>query len=341
MAMSTLSFTRLGVRIGSLIVPRTTGRAVFDLFCRTRTPGTIDEKQKTLIARAEQRLGAAEVAEIPYPGGTVTTYTFTPDAAPADKTVVLIHGWTGRAAFMSGFVEPLLSCGFRVLAIDLPGHGRSSGKTLHVPLAITALSAVHAVTGPWHGVIAHSFGGAVTTSMLAGHVRGFAPLGLERLVLIAAPQSIPVLFRDFGRMIGINSRAQAAFEQRVLELSGNTLDTFIGADQLRKAGVPTLVIHAPDDREVPYASAEAFTTAGPHVSLLAVAGMGHRRILYAPRVIKAAAEHMDGKAAAALHEMNDHGLADNAQPALEARRHPALPCLALPHPTPPRPGKAS
>ena len=310
MAMSTLSFIRQGVRIGSVVAPRLTGRAVFDLFCRTRTPGTIDEKQKMLIARAEQRLAAADAAEVSYPGGSVTTYTFMPEQMPAAGTVVLLHGWTGRAAFMSGFVEPLLSRGFRVLAIDMPGHGRSSGKTLHVPLAIKALSAVHARTGPWHGVIAHSFGGAVMTSMLAGHVRGFAPLELGRLVLIAAPQSIPVLFRDFGRMIGMNSRAQAAFEQRVLDLSGNTLDIFIGADQLRQAGVPTLVIHAPDDKEVPYDSAEAFTTAGPHVSLLAVAGMGHRRILYAPRVIKAAVDHMGGKTAG---EKEDHGLLDAEQ----------------------------
>ncbi len=308
--MSMLPFIRQGVRIGSSVAPGVTGRAVFNLFCRTRKPGAIDDKQKSLIARAEQRLSAAETAEVAYPGGTVTTYAFAPQHVEAKGTVALIHGWTGRAAFMSGFVEPLLQRGFRVMAIDLPGHGRSTGNSLHVPLAVKALSAVHALTGPWHGVVAHSFGGVVMTSMLAGHVRGFAPLELQRLALIAAPQSIPALFREFGRTIGMNRRAQAAFEQRVLDLSGNTLDTFIGAEQLRQAGTPTLVIHAPDDKEVSYASAEAFATAGPHVSLLPATGMGHRRILYAPRVIEAAAAHMDG---AALEAASDQPAASEAQ----------------------------
>ena len=41
--------------------------------------------------------------------------------------VALLHGWGGRAAQLTSFVEPLVARGFSVVALDAPGHG-SSGR---------------------------------------------------------------------------------------------------------------------------------------------------------------------------------------------------------------------
>ena len=43
------------------------------------------------------------------------------------SAVLLMHGWGGARAQMTGFVNPLLSAGFRVIAYDQPAHGESAG----------------------------------------------------------------------------------------------------------------------------------------------------------------------------------------------------------------------
>jgi pimeloyl-ACP methyl ester carboxylesterase len=298
MAGSALSVIRPLVRAGSLIAPKLTGRVAFSLFCRTRMPGGVDAKQKEMIARAEARMAAARLEEVAYRDGKVMTYRFDPPAAAEPKTVMLLHGWTGRAAFMSAFVQPLLDAGFRVLAMDLPGHGRSSGNALHIPRAVAAVSAVHDHTGPWHGVIGHSFGGAIATACVAGAVKGFEAISPARLVLVAAPESMPAIFRNFGSSVGLNQRSQAALEAFVPRLSGHPLESFRGEAQLRGFAGDVLVIHAPDDKEVDFANTAAFAAAGPHVAVMEAPGTGHRRILYAPRVVAAAVGHMASAVAA-------------------------------------------
>ena len=46
----------------------------------------------------------------------------------AKPCVLLVHGWNGRGTQMAGFVAPLIEQGYRVLTLDLPGHGDSSGR---------------------------------------------------------------------------------------------------------------------------------------------------------------------------------------------------------------------
>ncbi len=292
MALNALDVIRPVMKVGSVLAPGVTGRVAFRLFCRTQRPAAIGDRQRAMIDRAEERLVEAQRVDVAHAGGAVATYTF-PAAGETERGVVLlVHGWTGRAAFMSSFIDPLRACGFRVVAVDLPGHGRSSGRTLHVPLAIGALSAVHAATGPWHGLVGHSFGGLVATSLIAGGVNGHAAIPLQRLVLIAAPESAKKIFGQFGKSIGLNARAQSAYEGRVLTVAGQPIEAFSGAEQLRQAQVPTLILHAPDDKEVDFASAEAFARAGDFVTVRPLPGLGHRRILYAPQSVAQAVAHL-------------------------------------------------
>ena len=107
---------------------------------------------------------------------------------------------------------------------------------------------------------------------------------------------MPAIFRGFGAMVGLGARAQAAFEGRVSEITGHPLESFTGAKHLQRQAIPTLVIHAPDDKEVTFANAAAFARAGSHVAVMEAPGAGHRRILHAPRVIAAVVAHMNGDA---------------------------------------------
>ncbi len=288
MAHQALRVIRPLVKVGSRIAPRLTGNLAFRAFCRPPRAGGISGTQRKLIERAEARMAQAESRRIAFEGGEIQAYRFAAAGMRKLGTIALIHGWTGRAAFMSAFVEPLTAEGYDVVALDLPGHGRSSGRTLHVPLGIAALQALHGEFGPWKGIVAHSFGGALANVLVAGGVPRFPAIPVERLVLIAVPSSMPDIFAWYGEAIGLSPDSQRWLDANVLRLAGRELREFEGDAMLRSAGIPTLVLHAPDDKEVVFANAERLARAGPHVSLRALKGLGHRRILYAPQTMEAA-----------------------------------------------------
>ncbi len=297
MAQLGLQVIRQLVRAGSIIAPRLTGNLMFERFCTPPRAPRLSESERKATDQARTRLQDAQSADVAYPGrgfpaGTIRTYAFASKQVPSRGKVVLLHGWTGRAVFMTAFVAPLTEAGFDVIACDLPGHGEASGKRLHIPLAIAALQALHAETGPWHGIIGHSFGGAIAPALIGGLVEGQPAIEISRLVLIAAPHSMPRIFHGFGETVGLTARSQSWFDANVKRLTGRELATFETVDVLQRTRTPTLVLHAPNDKEVSFASAEALAAAGDHVTLKALPGLGHRRILYAPATLSASVEFM-------------------------------------------------
>jgi pimeloyl-ACP methyl ester carboxylesterase len=294
MANAALAVIRPVVNVGSRLAPGLAGRIAFDVFCRPGIAAAPDARQRDAMAAAQKRIEAAERTTLSTANGFVETYRFAA-AAPTRGSVLLVHGWTGRAAFMQSFIPSLLKEGFDVVAIDLPGHGLSSGKRLNMPLAMEALAAARRAHGPFHGVVGHSFGGAVAVTAAAGVVPAYRALDVKRIVTVAAPDRMSTYFNAFGGMVGLSRAAQNAMNERVRVVASTTLERFDNRARLLDMPVPTLVIHDRDDREIPFADAESMASAGQHVRLLATEGLGHRRILQSTAVARAAAMHLAGK----------------------------------------------
>lgn len=290
MAGSALRLLRPIVRLSSFVAPKTTGRLAFKAFCTPPRAREGTAKRNAVIKATSVRLTGATRHFVTYPCGSVTTYLFEPSNVwpdqPAPKTIILLHGWTSEAVFMTAFVAPLLEEGFRVVAFDLPGHGSSTGRELNIPIGVASLAAVARAFGPIHAIVTHSFGGAVALAALAGSVPGQPPVSADRLALIAAPSSLTEITRQFGQTIGLGRRGQAALERRIHVVAGNPVEAFEGRDQLESIARPTLVIHCRDDRELGFHHAEALAAAGPFVKMEAMKGLGHRRILQAKPVVE-------------------------------------------------------
>lgn len=304
-----LKALRFAVSISNVLAPALTARTTFRLFCTPPRSNALSDRETAMTRRAEKRLAAATRMDVPYRDGphfdadgtdrtrdaakdqNLRSYVFDPETvSDATKTVVLVHGWTGRSSYMLSFASPLLARNYRVVAVDLPAHGESSARQLHLPKAVNALSELHRRTGPWHSIIAHSFGGAVACALVSGLIPVFAKVPLQRLVLIATPHSMQWIFHGFGRAVGLNRKTQSLFDGLVMPLAGRPLAHFEGAEMLQEASVPTLLLHAPDDREVPFSGAQAMAAISGNVTLQPMPGLGHRRILYAPDTIRAATE---------------------------------------------------
>ena len=265
---------------GERLAPGIAGRAAFELFARTPNPRAPSEGERKAIARAAIFMQTARHHRLTVGLDCVAVHEFRPDAGAGEAgRVLVVHGWRSRTEYMKTIVEGFRAAGFRVFAVDLPGHGQSAGRRLTVMKAADALATAAQWFGPFDVVAGHSFGGAVTVAAVAGTVKSAAPLAAGRLVLIAAPNSLADIVDGFSRQIGLGRRSRQAMVARIERLAERRLEDFSGAHQLAGLRVPTLVVHAPDDREVPADDARDYGKAGGHVTLHWAPGLGHRRIL--------------------------------------------------------------
>jgi pimeloyl-ACP methyl ester carboxylesterase len=197
-------------------------------------------------------------------------------------SVYLVHGWGGRGGQLASFVAPLVQSGFKAVTFDAPGHGASPGARSSLPEFALALREVARVFGPAHGVIGHSLGASATALALGQGLQA------ERAVLIAPPADPSEWTRHLARRLGMTARVLRLMQTRIERRLGfhwSELDVPRLASRLL---VPLLVIHDRDDAEVPYADGEAIAAAAPEARLVTSHGLGHRRILREPRLVKEA-----------------------------------------------------
>lgn len=267
------------------IAPQIGGRAAFELFCRTPNPNRLTKGEKRAIEHAADFMDEARHHRLNVDGRCVVVHEFRPaQGKERAGTVLVLHGWRSRTEYMKALIVAYRDAGFRVMSLDLPGHGSSSGRRLTMVSAIRAAHVAGEWFGPFAAVVGHSFGGAVAVNAVAGSIAGIPPLAASRLVLIAAPSSMPEVFHNFGRLLKLGPRTQSAVAEQVRRIAGRPLDDFIGSQVLAETAVPTLVLHAPDDREVAPTHAEMYASAGDHVRLHWAPGLGHRRILSDPLI---------------------------------------------------------
>ncbi|MDQ3365180.1 MAG: lysophospholipase [Myxococcota bacterium] len=195
-------------------------------------------------------------------------------------TVLLVHGWEGRASQLGSFVEPLVAAGLSVVAFDAPAHGDSVGSRLYLTDLADAIADVTAAVGPLHATIAHSFGAA---AMLLAHARG--GVDAPRNVMLSPNVLIDDAVTRFAGVVALPAADRVRFEEHLVAASGVNLAE-LTVDRLaagRDAGL--LVIHDPADREVAFRHGEILAATWPGARLHGTEGLGHRRILRDPSVI--------------------------------------------------------
>jgi pimeloyl-ACP methyl ester carboxylesterase len=274
-----LALFRICFAVLGRLAPSIAGRLAAKLFARPRRHRR-PQRERDLIARGTPLF---------LPGGLRAT------AWGAGPVVLLVHGWEGRGAQLGALVDPLVAAGYRVVALDGPAHGDSSGRSTSAPEFVEALRRTRDVVGPYAAIVGHSFGGF--TSLLAvAH-----GLDAARLVTIGSPSSVPQVLRDFQRLVGLPERAFPAMVRALERRVSAPMSSFDVASFAPRVRVPVLVVHDVEDEEVPYADA---TRLGDLLGarLLRTQGLGHRRILFAPEVVSAIVEFIEaGRPAPSAH----------------------------------------
>lgn len=240
---------------------------------RNRVPlKAIDQGWDAEAERGEVAVGVSSVKTFAWGTGPV---------------VLLVHGFGGRAAQMAGFVAPLVTAGYRVVAFDGPAHGASAGTHTALPEFVDAIERVAEDIGPLHAIVGHSMGGAAVAATLATGLRA------ERAVLIAPPGYPGTFLRKIGEALGATEKVIGRAQAWIEATYGAPFDDFRTALNTASLDIPGMVIHDAKDRKVPISNGQAAAEGWQGAALMVTEGLGHSRILRDAHVIAAVAEFVD------------------------------------------------
>jgi pimeloyl-ACP methyl ester carboxylesterase len=203
--------------------------------------------------------------------------------APA---ILLLHGWGGDMRDLDPFVAPLAAHGFRVIAADLPGHGRSAGETSHVVEFAQAARAIADAAGPLYGVIGHSLGAAAAIVALADG------LSAGRAVLVAAAADLGLYVRGAAKAHHLDEAETEEMVCHLRVMTGRPLSSLDLASLATRLSVPALFVHSSDDRMAPIGAMRSVAMRWKSARILVQQGLGHRKLLGDPAVIGAAVEFL-------------------------------------------------
>ncbi|HEV2502097.1 MAG TPA: alpha/beta hydrolase [Mesorhizobium sp.] len=187
--------------------------------------------------------------------------------------VLLVHGWEGASSDFRAIGDRLVAAGFTLWSPDLPGHGRSGGERLSIPLAVRVLHAVAAEAGPFALALGHSIGGACLVHALA------EGLAAERIVLLATPTHYGNFVRTASAQAGLKGVAVEALMELLNDLTGEHPDWIDMRREATAVRQPALFVHSTDDRIVSSTAAEEVASIWRGAQWVAVNGLGHRRLL--------------------------------------------------------------
>jgi pimeloyl-ACP methyl ester carboxylesterase len=226
-------------------------------------------------AREDRWLRSARESTLAFRTGELALYRW-----GEGPSVLLLHGWGGRASQLGAFVEPLADAGFGVLAIDAPAHGRSPGRATSIFEIVDALLTLDRRHGPFAAAITHSFGGMCLGVAVERGLR------VERAALISAPAGMAFLLERFASIVQAPEAVVDRFEQRLMHRFGEDLRASIDTEQVAaRMRIPALIVHDADDRDVPLEQGERVAAAWPGAELVRTEGLGHSRILRSPQVL--------------------------------------------------------
>lgn len=189
-------------------------------------------------------------------------------------TVVLVHGWAGRAADWRHLTSELIDAGWRVVAPDLPAHGMTPGRTTDLFELGGALATVLAHERP-AAVVTHSLGFPIVLRAADESVE--VP---PTWVALAPGRKMSHALARFGAKARLRPALVAELSRAIEGEFGGDIWEILDADRvLPDLTADGVVIHDADDDEVAIDDGRRIAHAWPSARFVATQGLGHRRIL--------------------------------------------------------------
>jgi pimeloyl-ACP methyl ester carboxylesterase len=255
---------------GVRIAPQTTAQAAFYLFGLPR-PRKVKPKEREFLETAQQEY-------LPVGEQRISVYRWGEAGRPV---ALLAHGWESHAGRWRKVGPGLLEAGYRVVALDAPAHGRSSGWHFNMIRYAEVLRVLLEREGPVSLMIGHSVGGASSIWAMHSVAPAFRP---QRAVIMASFASLSHVMENGRRLIGAEPALLAAMDDFIVRLSGRRIAEYDLTEVVRHLGqVEALLLHDRHDRVTHFSESERLLHAWPGARLVATEGLGHG--LTAPQAV--------------------------------------------------------
>jgi pimeloyl-ACP methyl ester carboxylesterase len=213
---------------------------------------------------------------LPFDGGELAVTVW--GDGPA---VLLMHGWGGARAQMTGFVTPLLAADYRVVAFDQPAHGESDGKMTNILEIAPTMDLIAKQEGPFDAVIAHSFGTLITSYALVN--RNFPPP--SRLIYLGSFNRLLDSLPRFQVLAGLPDVIINELRSMIYANFGkDVLDAIWNEKMTQGIEIPALMFHDPADNVTPIDDSRAIARVWKSARLVETEGLGHRGALQSSAV---------------------------------------------------------
>lgn len=255
--------------------PRLAGDLAYRLFFST-TP-RMPVRPVDAATHDDARRGSVRVRGI-----DVTTYEW----GRGPRTVLLLHGWRGRASQFAPLVRELVAEGYRVVSFDAPAHGSSGGHGTDIRDWVAAAEETQRLHGRFDAIIGHSFGG------LAALTAARSTVPTDAVVTIAGAAAPDAFLAQFARDLHLDAATTARLADRFRRRLGIDAAAVserydAGRDPLPD-GTTLLVVHDRGDRRMPDTDARRLHAAhGDRSRLLRTDGLGHTKVLAADATLDA------------------------------------------------------
>lgn len=255
---------------GVRIAPQTTAQAAFYLFGLPR-PRKVKPQEQAFLETARQEY-------LPIGEQRIAVYRWGEAGRPV---ALLAHGWESHAGRWRKIGPGLLAAGYRVVALDAPAHGRSSGWHFNMIRYADVLRVLLEREGPVQLMIGHSVGGASSIWAMGAVEPALRP---RRAVIMASFASLAHVMENGRRLIGAEPALIAAMDDFIVRLSGRRIAEYDLTAVVRDLGdVEALLLHDRHDRVTHFSESERLCAAWPGARLTATEGLGHG--LTAPQAV--------------------------------------------------------
>jgi pimeloyl-ACP methyl ester carboxylesterase len=259
---------------------RLAAAAAFRLFLRTfRHP--LRAEDGAILARATRR-------ELRAGSDSIVVYEW----GGSGPTAIILHGWGSSAARFTLLAQALLARGWRVLALDAPGHGASGSHSSSLPQFMAALDEVIARCGPPRALIGHSLGALAIGCSHTGGPPAWAG-ELATVVLISMPAGADYLIRKYIEALGL----AAATERHLLgrfhaRFNAHPRD-YEALPGARRIAARLLLVHDREDDIVPYQHSVHLHQQLPGAAFFTTEGQGHSKLTREAATIGRIVEFID------------------------------------------------